>query len=167
MTLIFIAGILGLLAVSGVALWLNSRADSVGQLTSVVIGVNALQIVAWFGRVAIAWPPTIRALFDVVSLLSLNIELGGPECYSASSGSAFFLRFFLGLSLPGIVIVSLCFYYAMFAALSARKLVAATPTVLRRAALQSAAQLCLVLYLPLCSTLFEYFDCYDQVSECV
>lgn len=162
--LVFVGGLLGLGLFAGASLWLNTRSHNLSHTTSLFIGVNAFQIVAWFGRLGIAWPPLVRSLFDLVSVLSMNIELGGPECFAGTNKNTFFLRFFLGLSLPIIVLLLLIVYYTILAAaLRYGKLGSSglTVTALRRAVAQSSFQMALVLYLPLCSTLFEYFDCSD------
>lgn len=136
------------------------------RLSSLVIGLNALQVVAQFGRLALAWPPYVQTLFDILSLFNFSIEFVAPEC-AISSGNPFVLRYIATMLLPAVTLLVLGVGYGCFAG-AARVLQLAGDRVheVTRAFFQAASQLVLILYLPLSVAAFEYFDCVDAgVSE--
>lgn len=114
-------------------------------------------------------------LLDALSLVSLNVELVGLECLSASESPSFFIRFYVTAFLPVIVVGMLLGCAGVIWAgltLRARYLnnsttapTADTSVSLWLAVLKTLSQLVLVLYLPLSSAVFEYFDCIPSGLE--
>lgn len=160
-------GLIGMVAVSlavcGGLLVSNLRSSVLAHATSLVIGVNALQVVAQFGRLNIAWPYAVQTMLDTMSSANMNVELLAVECIGAggSAGtSAYYTRFALAMSLPFMLVVVVLTLYAAGRGLSAALAWSSpTPEEWNRAALQAMVQLVLFLYLPLSATLLEFFDC--------
>lgn len=62
-TLSLIAGVLLLVAFCIALFVYNYRGATTVALPSLVIGLNALQIVAEYGRLSAAWPPVLKSIF--------------------------------------------------------------------------------------------------------
>lgn len=62
-TAVLVLCLCGLLAVCAGLLVLNLKETGIYTATSAVIGVNALQIIAQFGRLDVAWPKAAQRVF--------------------------------------------------------------------------------------------------------
>lgn len=106
-------------------------------------------------------PSTSTLPPDLLATFNFSIEFVAPECVGTGSGAnPYILRYVLTLLLPLVLGLVLAGVYAVYVAVGViQEKSQHWYTEARRSVLQSAAQLCLVLYLPLSIATLEFFDC--------
>ncbi|KNC54872.1 fibronectin type III domain-containing protein [Thecamonas trahens ATCC 50062] len=150
-------------AVVGAVLVGFNLAESVRyKFAAVMIGLNALQISALYGKLDLDWGEFAAVYFDIISSLNLNLELTSPECSLAAGTDVWVAKLVLTLLLPVLAVcvlvaVGLGFWCAIkarvrwFAGKNRAQLVAAVQ--------RAWFQFLVLLYLPLTSAALSVFGC--------
>ncbi|KAJ3448989.1 g protein-coupled receptor-related [Anaeramoeba flamelloides] len=77
--------------------------------TTITILLSFLQEISFLSLFDLNWPKSLLALFDFLSVFSLNIDLFGSECYNSSW--TFVNKFILALFVPLLFTISYYLYY--------------------------------------------------------
>ncbi|KNC51395.1 uncharacterized protein AMSG_07578 [Thecamonas trahens ATCC 50062] len=152
------------LAITG-ALYAFSLAESVRyKFVAAMIGVNALQISALYGRLDLEWGPIADVYFDFASSLNLNFELTSPECSVIKGTDVWVLKWVLALMLPAfaamaLLVIAVALYFASKAGLVfAGKTFGEFVSGYGR----TMFQILVLLYLPLAGAAFSIFGCRED-----
>lgn len=150
------------LATGCALIWFNLSTYA-HRFVAAMIGLQALQISAMFGRLELDFGAIANAYFSVASLLNVNFQLTSPECSLARSIDAWTFKWILTLLLPLWVALALgvCFCLYAVARRTGRlaRLAALNVAQLADATKRSWYQAMVLLYLPLTGSAFVLFGC--------
>ncbi|KNC51641.1 uncharacterized protein AMSG_07703 [Thecamonas trahens ATCC 50062] len=159
--------VLGVLFVTGVLLAFNLAASVRYKFAAAMIGLNALQISAMYGKLDLDWGSIARVYFDFASALNLDFSLTSPECAAADGTDVWVMKWVLTLLLPLFAAVAVAVLALAFAVL----IKAGVGWVgnknmgeLTSGAGRTWFQLLVVLYLPLAGASFAPFGCRKDES---
>ncbi|KNC48996.1 uncharacterized protein AMSG_04740 [Thecamonas trahens ATCC 50062] len=155
--------VVGLLVITAALLMFNLAQSLRYKFAAAMIGLNALQISAMYGKLDLAWGGLAQVYFDVASAVNVDFELTSPECAAAAGTDTWALKWGLTLALP------------VFAAAA---VVAVAPLMLLPGKLRRADnlaqlmggcgrtlfQLLVLLYLPLARAAMAPFGCRREVG---
>ncbi|KNC55084.1 uncharacterized protein AMSG_10681 [Thecamonas trahens ATCC 50062] len=147
--------------VAGVV-WINTRNTRVYGYAAFVIALNTLQAVAIYGTIQLEWHPVATAIFDVVSLVNLNLDLASPEC-GLDVGDVWMFKWGMTMALPVLFLLPFAVVTAVLCVLfnirEAKGLVFTINPRVMGAAGRGYLQTILLLYLPLMYAALRYVDC--------
>ncbi|KNC56487.1 fibronectin type III domain-containing protein [Thecamonas trahens ATCC 50062] len=132
------------------------------KFAAAMIGLNALQISALYGRLELDWGPVAAVYFDIASFVNLNLELTSPECSLASGADAWVIKLVLTLVLPILAAAAILVVGCGFAAgitIKLRPVASYSLGQLAGACKRAWFQSLVLLYLPLTGAAFSVFGC--------
>ncbi|KNC50974.1 fibronectin type III domain-containing protein [Thecamonas trahens ATCC 50062] len=132
------------------------------KFAAAMIGLNALQISALYGRLELDWGPVAAVYFDITSFVNLNLELTSPECSLASGADAWVIKLVLTLVLPVLAAAAIVVVGCGFAAgitIKLRPVASYSLGQLAGACKRAWFQSLVLLYLPLTGAAFSVFGC--------
>ena len=97
--LIIVCLVLAVFGFVAAVVWINMRNSKVYGYAAFVIALNTLQAVAIYGTIRLEWHPLVRGVFDVVSLVNLNLDLASPEC-GVDVGDVWMFKWGMTMALP-------------------------------------------------------------------
>ncbi|KNC46507.1 uncharacterized protein AMSG_02943 [Thecamonas trahens ATCC 50062] len=164
---VVVALVVGCLAAIAMMLGFNLSTSLHYKFASVMIGFNALQIAALYGRLDLEWGEVARAVFSFASSLNINFELTSPECAASANADVWVLKWALALALPifaalALGAVTCCIFVPMLAYGLLDNFAAFEGTnwsMLRWAAGRTWFQILVLIYMPLCSAALSVFGC--------
>ena len=137
------------------------------RYASLMISVTGCQIVSMYASLRLDWGSFARTVFDVMSVLNLNMDLTSPECVTSSSDPWVF-KWILTLLLPLFVSVAIGLVGAVFFVLSRAgvgSLASMSGKQLLSGGVRTWVQIMTLLYLPLTSAAFAPFGCRKDASD--
>ncbi|KNC55645.1 uncharacterized protein AMSG_01914 [Thecamonas trahens ATCC 50062] len=95
--------------------WFNTKTEVSHKFVALVIGLNALQVVAIYGDINLDWPEYARSIFDIVSFLNINLDLASPEC-SISASNIWLVKWAVMMAMPaiGVVLFGIVYLWMVF-----------------------------------------------------
>ncbi|KNC51234.1 uncharacterized protein AMSG_11994 [Thecamonas trahens ATCC 50062] len=158
-TLLVLAGValVALLLVFNLSEQLNYR------FAAAMIGLNALQVAALYGKIEIEWGDFGDLFFDIASSVNLNIELSSPECAASAGVDVWVVKLILTLLLPVmaaiVVVIVVCTTFYPLQMAGAPWFCHKTSAQLISASVRTMFQILVLLYLPLVAAAFSVFGC--------
>ena len=154
--------VLVVVGVLAALLWFNLSESVRYKFAAAMIGLNALQISAMYGKLELDWGPVAAMYFDLASFLNLNFELTSPECSLAAGVDAWVLKWALALVLPlllGGVLLGVALVYGVLIQVRAGWFASKTHSQLVGAYGRTMFQCLVLMYLPLTDAALAPFGC--------
>ena len=151
--------VLGCAVAAGLILAFNLAESVRYKFAAAMIGLNALQISAMYGKLDLDWGPVARVYFDVAAAVNIDFELTSPECAAAAGTDVWVLKWVLTLLLPVFAGTLLCVIGGAVVLLSSRSRGEVISGVGR-----AWFQILVLLYLPLVNAAFAPFGCQRDES---
>ncbi|KNC55644.1 uncharacterized protein AMSG_01913 [Thecamonas trahens ATCC 50062] len=111
---LFFFVVFGLFACAAPA-WFNTKTEVSHKFVALVIGLNALQVVAIYGDINLDWPEYARSIFDIVSFLNINLDLAKPEC-TISASNIWLVKWAVMMAMPaiGVALFGIVYLWMVF-----------------------------------------------------
>ncbi|KNC54971.1 uncharacterized protein AMSG_10216 [Thecamonas trahens ATCC 50062] len=151
--------VLGCAVAAGLILAFNLAESVRYKFAAAMIGLNALQISAMYGKLDLDWGPVARVYFNVAAAVNIDFELTSPECAAAAGTDVWVLKWVLTLLLPVFAGALLCVIGGAVVLLSSRSRGEVISGVGR-----AWFQILVLLYLPLVNAAFAPFGCQRDES---
>ncbi|KNC53410.1 uncharacterized protein AMSG_08916 [Thecamonas trahens ATCC 50062] len=154
--------VLGVTLVCGALLAFNLTEGLRHKFAAAMIGLNALQMSAIYGKLDLDWGPIVRVYFDVASAVNLDMELTSPECSIVRGADVWAVKWILTLLLPvfaAAVVGLVACVYAVLIAVGVRWFETKNMAMLGSAFGRTLFQIVVLLYLPLTSAALAPFGC--------
>ena len=161
-TLVTVVLVVVALGVSAALLCFNLAEGVRYRFAAAMVGLNALQVSALYGRLEFDWGEVAAVYFDVAGAVNLNLELTSPECSVIAGTDVWVMKLVLTLLMPLFSGLALALVGVVVGGLVVggvgwfgKKNVAQLRSAWVRAWFQSLV----LLYLPLTGAAFSVFGC--------
>eukprot|EP00300_Choanocystis_sp_HF-7_P017641 c19785_g2_i1.p1 GENE.c19785_g2_i1~~c19785_g2_i1.p1 ORF type:complete len:475 (-),score=84.28 c19785_g2_i1:48-1343(-) len=141
------------LIIAAVLLWFNLGKHT-HRFVAAMIGLQAMQISAMFGRLELDWGKFADAYFNTLSILNVNLQLSSPECSFSRKVDAWMVIWLLTMALPLFAAIAVA-----IASLGATLLRRWSGAEILDGARRAWVQALTLLYLPLIMMALSLFGC--------